>query len=131
MYRVKILKRQDRSKCPSFNPWRLHLPGRKINPETGSVLSLRILVNRKTRYDCSPGEKIPEIQPELTKYAQLQHKIISLQRLSRRHIFWTAVCIRKQEILLPGADMTLFLEGDIEKNEDPDKANTEKKGDKI
>ena len=38
---------------------------------------------------------------------------------------------RRLEILLPGADMTLFLEGDIEKNEDPDKANTEKKGDKI
>jgi len=78
MYRVKILKRQDRSKCPPFNPWRLHLPGRKINPETGSVLSLGILVNRETRYDCSPGEKIPEIQPELAKYTQKLHKIISL-----------------------------------------------------
>jgi len=37
----------------------------------------------------------------------------------------------KEKILLPSADMTFFLEGDIEKNEDPDKANTEKKGDKI
>jgi hypothetical protein len=86
MYRVKILKRRDRSKRPPFNPWRLHVPGRKINPETGSVLSLGILVNRETRYDCSPGEKIPENPAGINKiYSKTAQNYFSLAVVTKAH----------------------------------------------
>jgi len=49
-----------------------------MNPETDPVLSPRIRVNRETVQVCPPLEKIPEIVPELAKYAQYSYEIISL-----------------------------------------------------